>query len=65
MIFDSKVRVGYQLSNKCKIICLAHIHAEELTIMLLPSKSDIKFKSYFLSIIVVQKFLSSYLKNTV
>ena len=50
MIFDLEVRVGSDLLNKYRIICLAYMHVEKLMIILLPLKPIIKLKLHFLPI---------------
>jgi hypothetical protein len=50
MVFDLEVRAGSDLLNKYRIICLAYMHAEKLTIILPSSKLIIKLKLYFLLI---------------
>jgi hypothetical protein len=65
MIFDSKIRAHLHLSKEYKIIHLAYVYVDKLTIMSLQSKPDTKFKLYFLPIIVAIKLLSLYLKDVV
>jgi hypothetical protein len=65
MIFDSKIRASFHLSKDYKIIHLAYVYVDKLTIMSLQSKPETKFKLYFLPIIVVIKLLSFYLKDVV
>ena len=65
MIFDSKIRARFRLSNEYKIIHLAYVYVDKLTIMSLQSKPDTKFKLYFLPIIVVIKLFSFHLKDVV
>jgi len=62
MIFDSKIRAHLHFSKKYKIIHLAYVYVDKLTITSLQLKPDTKFKLYFLPIIVAIKLLSLYLR---
>ena len=61
MVFDLEVRVGSDLLNKHRIICLAYMYAEKLTIILPSSKLIIKLKLYFLPTIFLQEILKLFL----
>jgi len=43
MIFESKIRGRFHLSNEYKTILLAYVYVDKLTIMSLWSKPDPKF----------------------